>query len=104
MGPGLVALVEERADFVALFEAADARANGDDAAAGVRAWDTRCLHGEGVHALGDDEVAVVEGYGIDFDEDVFFAELRQLGFLDHQVVKASEVLDDPLLRRCRCHG
>jgi hypothetical protein len=47
-------------------EACDVLADGLDCAGAVGSWDDVVLHGEGVHALGDDEIAVVERRGVDW--------------------------------------
>lgn len=61
----------------------------------------------GVEALGDDEVAEVEGNGFDFDEDFGGREFRgvvRLGVvLELEFVEAGEVGDDPFLSGDRCH-
>lgn len=60
-----MALVEEGDDFIARLEARDVRADGDDGACAVRTRDNGRGEREGVFALWDDEVAVVEGYALD---------------------------------------
>ncbi len=50
-GPGDVALVEERGDLVALLEAADATAGGEDFAGSIRAGNDREGNWEGVFVL-----------------------------------------------------
>jgi hypothetical protein len=61
-----VALVEERDDFVAGLEARYARSDGEDLAGAVGAGDYAVFYGEGVFALGDYEVPVVEGGAVDY--------------------------------------
>lgn len=61
-----MALVEESDDLVAGLEAGDARADGLDGAGAVGAGDHAGLFGEWVFALGNDEIAVVEGGGVDW--------------------------------------
>ena len=46
-------------------EACDVLADGFDCASAIGSWDNVVLHGEGVHALGDDEITVVERRGMD---------------------------------------
>jgi hypothetical protein len=60
-----VALIEESKDFVALLEARDAGADGFDYAGAVGGGDDRGAQGEGVEALDNGQVAVVEGGGLD---------------------------------------
>lgn len=60
-----VCLVEERCDLVAQLEARDASADGDHFADAVGGGDDVVFVGKGEGALGDGEVAVVEGGGVD---------------------------------------
>lgn len=65
---GEMRLVEESDDLVAGLEAGDALADGLDDAGAVGAGDYTVLDGEGIFAFRDDEVAVVEGGGVDCGE------------------------------------
>lgn len=65
-GASNVGLVEEGYDTVALLESCDAATDGLDDTSAIRAGNNTVLRGEGVLALGNDEVAVVEGCSVDW--------------------------------------
>lgn len=120
-----MSLVEEREDFVAGGEFGDLFAHGGDGAGAVGAGDDVVGYAEGVLAFSYDEVAVVEGGGVDWDgrlvsliwrrrcgdlgrgctfnEDISVTELRDGSLLvEFQVVEAALAGYGPLLH-CLCH-
>lgn len=60
-----VALVEQSKHLVALLEAGDARADSLDDTGSVRCWDDTSTESEGVEALDDGEITVVERGAVD---------------------------------------
>lgn len=94
-----VALVEEGDDLVAGLEAGDVLADGEDGTGTVRTGDDAVLGGEGVASDREDQITVVEGSTLEFDEDLAITEFRSRSLCE---LHAAEVLgiprgDDPLL-------
>lgn len=112
-----MALVEESADLVALFEARDALPSGDDGAGCIGAWDDGEIEWEGVLSLGrsrgginiratmrsclrglqsrclaylrDDQISIIERDGVYLDETVMIAQGRKFdGSVELQTFKA----------------
>jgi len=84
-----MSLVEQRRDLVPNFEACYAVTYGFYNASAVGGRHDGEFQRERVLTFGDDEVAVVEGGGLELDEDVFTAELGDLGgLLEVQAVEA----------------
>jgi len=82
-------LIEQCRDLVPYLEACHAVAYGLYNAGAVGGGDDGEFECEGVLAFGDDEVAVVEGGGLELDKYVFAAELGDLdGFLEVEAVEA----------------
>ena len=118
-GAGLVLLVEEGHDFVALLPLCDLGADGEDLAGAIGAGDDGELLLEEVFALeggldwgclwewgggvgtysGDDQIAKVERRAAELDEDLVLSDLRDgCALLEDHAVKALVcALDDPLL-------